>query len=152
MHHINEVTIEHISRLDESQLGRLLERLLYLEAGTYGLANPTISVPQNEKSKDGGVDGKIVLTGTPPTTPRLSNNITAFQNKATDMAPQKCYDEILLPKKDGEPRKLKPEVEKVISANASYILFTTQANTDQMNVCYGDVDHLIPGQTDQAIS
>ncbi|OCX51912.1 hypothetical protein BEL04_18085 [Mucilaginibacter sp. PPCGB 2223] len=133
MHHINEVTIEHISRLDESQLGRLLERLLYLEAGAYNLPNPTISVPQNEKSKDGGVDGKIELSGTRPTTPRLSNNITAFQNKATDMEPQKCYDEILLPKKDGEPRKLKPEVEKVISAGASYILFTTQANTDKMN-------------------
>ena len=133
MPHINEITIKHIDRLDENQLGRLLEKLLYLEAGKHNLLTPIISVPQNEKSKDGGVDGKIVLSDTSPKTPRISNKITAFQIKATNMTPQKCYDEILLPRKDGAPRMLKPEVANVIKANASYILFTTKANTDQMN-------------------
>ncbi|WP_343624468.1 hypothetical protein [Flavobacterium lindanitolerans] len=132
MHSINKINIDHISRLDETQLGELLQRLLYQEAITFDLQDPEISVPQNTKSKDGGVDGTIAVKGAVPSTPRLCNKITAFQNKATDLTPKKCYEEILLPKKKGENPKLKPAVEKIVEANGSYILFTTQASTPQM--------------------
>lgn len=133
MHNINEISIEHIARLDEDQLNKLLERLLYLESAAYGIQNPEISVPENSKSKDGGVDGRIELKGSQPKTPRILGNNTYFQNKATELTPSACYEEVLLALKKGDTsRKLKRELEKVLKKDSSYILFTTQACSDQM--------------------
>lgn len=131
--HFNEIQLNHIKELNEDQLNSLLYLLLWLEAGTYEFQQCTITVPLNAKSKDGGIDGKIEWNGNPPTTPILLNKTTVFQNKATELTPAKCYEEILLKKeKKITARKLKPEIEDVVKNDWGYVLFTTQPNSGTM--------------------
>lgn len=131
MHGINEITHEHIEHLDERQLVKLLDKLLALEARDNQLPNPTIVVPQNTKSKDGGSDGRLQWQGGPASTFRFKSRYTVFQSKAADLIPSKCSEEIFPKAKKNQPRKLKPQVEDVVDKGGSYILINSRALTDQ---------------------
>lgn len=126
MYSINQTTIIHVARLDERQLGSLLLLLLKLEASSNNIPDPEISLPENEKSKDGGIDGHIKWVNGPNATTFLKKNWTGFQNKATELSPAECKAEMLLPEVTGQPRKLKPEIEKLVDADGSYVLFIKQ--------------------------
>jgi len=131
MYGINEITHEHIEHLDERQLVKLLDKLLTLEARDHQLPNPTILVPQNTKSKDGGSDGRLQWTGGPTSTRRFNSRYTVFQSKAADLIPSKCGEEIFPKAKKDQLRKLKPQVEDVVDKDGSYILINSRALTDQ---------------------
>lgn len=128
MQNINEITIEHIQSLKDIQLSKLLLRLLEIESAKYSLLTPDILVPFNITTSDGGNDGHIKWDSGPDRTKHLQNRYIVFQNKATDLGPSKCYEEILVTKKENQSlRELKPSVKRVVEASGSYTLFTTQA-------------------------
>lgn len=130
MNNINQVTIEQINHLTDLPLSKVLHALLLAEAEKYKFTNYDRSVAFNITSGDGGNDGKMVWTGSPAQTNRLKKQSSLFQNKATELIPSKCFEEILLPEEDNKPRKLKVEVEKIVDAHGSYILFTNKSITD----------------------
>lgn len=130
MYNINEVTIDHINNLSDVQLSKVLHSLLLAEAEKYKFTNYDRSVAFNITTGDGGSDGRMTWIGSPPRTNRLKKQNTIFQNKATDLFPADCYEEVLIPKKPQEQRKLKSEVEKIVDQDGSYILFINRPITD----------------------
>ncbi|MHB8205948.1 hypothetical protein [Mucilaginibacter sp.] len=130
MYNINEVTLAHINHLTELPLSQVLHKLLLAEAEKYKFTNYDRSVAFNITSGDGGNDGKMVWTGTPGRTNRLKKQNSLFQNKATDLIPSQCFEEIMMPAKKRKRRQLKSEVEKTVDADGSYILFTNKSLTD----------------------
>jgi hypothetical protein len=134
MHSVNEITLQHIIRLSDIDLSRLLDALLRIEAIQKGLKDYTITVPLTITVADGGEDGRIQWTGNPHSTDWVKNNLSVFQCKATNLIPSECYDEILETEISNQQRKLKSQVEDVVINNGCYILFTTQAlNSKQKN-------------------
>jgi hypothetical protein len=127
---MNEVDIKHINNLSDIQLTELLHTLIKLEAQKNNLQEWDESVPFNINTGDAGSDGRVQWNGTPVTTKWLKNKFTIFQNKATDLFPADCAEEILQTAKTGEPRKLKAQIEKVVKANGCYILFTNKPIVD----------------------
>jgi len=130
MYNINSVTIGHINHLNDIQLSQLLHILLDLEAQKFSLEGYDKSVPLNITSGDGGSDGIIQWNGNPTNTPRFCRKYTVIQNKATELSPKNCYDEILLPQVAGQKKKLKSEVEIAVTKKGSYILYTNKSITD----------------------
>jgi hypothetical protein len=114
-----EVEAKHIEMLDPFQLTRLLKRLLYLEAGTYGIPFSGSHVPLEINVPDGGEDGRIKWEDAIERTDFLPRRFTIFQVKATEMAPVECYKEIL--KKD--EKTLKGQVAKLLDQGGAYIIF-----------------------------
>ena len=127
---MNEINIEDIKRLKDLQLSQLLHHLIGLEADKYQLQEFERSVPFNITSADGGSDGRAIWNGNPETTRWLKNKFTIFQNKATDLMPSLCADEILEPEKKNVKRKLKEQIEKLVKSNGCYILFTNKPIVD----------------------
>lgn len=119
MHLALEVTYEDIERLTDYQLTDLLRRLLHLEAVSVGIPGSAIAVSLKITVSDGGEDGVIQWVDGPDRTDWLPNRYTLFQCKATDMPPAACRGEIL---KKGSVQ-LKPQVEEVLDAGGTYILF-----------------------------
>ena len=76
---------------------------------------------------DGGEDGRIKWEGGPDNTDFLPTRFCQFQNKATEMGPADCANEIVA--SDGSMKRM---VEDALDNGAAYILFTNQElNTDQ---------------------
>ena len=132
MYSINEITIDHINNLSAEQLSELLHNLLRIEAEKNHLGGWNILVPQKITVADGGEDGRIEWDGTPATTKWLKNKLIIFQNKATNLTPANCFEEILETAIAGQPRKLKSQIEDVVINNGCYTLFMSQdLNTTQ---------------------
>ncbi|SJZ84633.1 hypothetical protein [Sediminibacterium ginsengisoli] len=127
---INETSIEQIENLKDIELSELLHTLLHCEAAKYIPGSFTVSVPFNITTADAGSDGRAQWSGTTLNTPYLPKQYCIFQNKATVLGPADCYDEILVKEVKGNPRKLKGEIEKVVTADGCYILFTNRPLTD----------------------
>ena len=119
---INQIEIEHIERLNDVQLTILLHSLLKIELKKNGI-DGTAFVPFNITTGDGGDDGRVQWTNGKDNTNWLKNRFCLFQNKATPLGPKACYEEILSPKETDKPRKLKPRIEELVSANGCYVLF-----------------------------
>ncbi len=115
-----------ITRLDEYQLTQLLKLLLHAEADKHGIAQRAVDVALNIKVGDGGEDGRIEWQGGPESTNYLPNRLTQFQNKATEMGPADCANELVTKK-----GKIKPMVSDVLGQGGSYVLFTTQELNEQ---------------------
>ena len=130
MYSMNEIDIKHINHLSDIQLSKLLHTLIKLEAEKNNLQEWDGIVPFNITTGDAGSDGRIQWNGTPAQTHWLKNKFTIFQNKATDLFPGDCIEEICPTPKAGQPRKLKAQIEKVVRANGCYILFTNRPIVD----------------------
>jgi hypothetical protein len=131
MYSINQVTIQHINHLSDIQLSKLLHSLLTLEAQYKRLQGWDESVPFNITTGDGGSDGRIQWTGEPEQTHWLPNKFMIFQNKATDLFPKECYEEILRPQERGKPRELKSEIKALVEGDGCYVLFTNRSFVDK---------------------
>jgi hypothetical protein len=117
-----EITHEDIKQLNDSQLTDLLRRPLHLEAARSGIAARSVSVALNIDVPDGGEDGRIQWKRGPKSTNYIPSRLTMFQNKARDMGPKACADEM---HQEGSVW-LKARTEEVLDARGSYVLFTTQ--------------------------
>ncbi|WP_211299148.1 hypothetical protein, partial [Methylovulum psychrotolerans] len=115
------VESQHITRLNYDQLTQLLQLLLWAESDKHGIAQRAVDVALNIKVGDGGEDGRIEWQGGPVSTNYLPNRLTQFQNKASELGPAGCANELVT--KDGA---IKPMVSDVLAQGGSYILFTTQ--------------------------
>lgn len=116
-----------INDLTDLQLTKLLDLLLRLEARAFGIAEKAVEVALNIRVPDGGEDGRIQWHGGPDSTDFIPQRFTQFQNKATDIGPTKCANELVT--SGGE---VKPMVEEALTNGAAYVLFTTQEqNQDQ---------------------
>jgi len=114
-----EVEAKHIEMLEPIKLTRLLKRLLYLEAGAYGIPFSAPHVPLEINVPDGGEDGRIKWESGVDKTDFLPKRFTLFQIKARKMDPADCYNEIL--KKGG--KILKDQVAQVSDEGGAYIIF-----------------------------
>ena len=124
-----EVQADDIADLDDVQLTRLLKMLLHQEARNTGIAQCSVEVALNIRVADGGEDGRIQWEGGPDQTDFLPTRFVQFQNKATNMSPGECANEIVA------NNQVKPRIDEALSAGAAYILFTTQfLNTQQKEV------------------
>lgn len=122
-----EVEAQDISDLSDLDLTKLLKKLLHLEAQASGIAERSVEVALNITVSDGGEDGRIEWREGPENTNYLPSRLVQFQNKATNMGPTACANEIV----DSEGN-LKSIIGDVLEAGGSYILFTTdQLNTKQ---------------------
>ena len=127
-----KVESEDINRLNDIQLTQLLKELLQAEAYKFGIAQRAVEVALNIRVGDGGEDGRISWVDGPEQTEFLSNRLTMFQNKATEMGPAAYANEIMTTARGGIPSVLKPKVEQVLDRGGAYIVFTTQElNTQQ---------------------
>jgi len=106
-----KVESKDINDLDALQLTKLLKLLLHLEARSSGIAARAIDVALNITVADGGEDGRIEWSGEPKNTEYLPHRLVQFQNKATNMGPADCANEIVN-KKEGT---VKPMVDAVLS-------------------------------------
>lgn len=121
------VEAAQINRLDALQLTKLLKLLLILEARSVGIAERSVDVALNINVPDGGEDGRIQWAGFIDATNYLPNRLSMFQNKAMDMGPQACANELKT-----SAGAIKPRIDEVLSGGGAYILFTTQIqNTSQ---------------------
>jgi hypothetical protein len=128
---MNEITLEQINHLSDIQLSQLLHKVIGLEAVKYKLEDWDRSVPFNITTADAGSDGRIQWNGTPASSKWIKNSFTIFQNKATNLFPRDCGEEILqTPVKGEKTRKLKAQIEKLVSANGCYVLFTNKPIVD----------------------
>ena len=92
---LNEITLDQIENLKDIELSQLLHHLLHCEASKFIPGHFTVSVPFNITTADAGSDGRAQWSEIPLRTPKLLNQYCVFQNKATDLIPSKCYEEIL---------------------------------------------------------
>lgn len=123
-----ECSYEDIKSLGSVDLTRLLQKLLYLEAGAAGIATSAVQVSLNINVPDGGEDGRIRWDGGPANTNWLPSRFCLFQAKATDLGPADCKTEVLI----AGTSHLKPRVEEVLEAGGTYILFYGRScNADQ---------------------
>ncbi|MBK6543786.1 MAG: hypothetical protein IPG12_00650 [Saprospiraceae bacterium] len=129
--HINEIEIEHIGRLDAINLTKLLHHLLNIELSNNKISGKAL-VPFNITTGDEGNDGKVEWSDGPTDTKWLKSRYCVFQNKATNLGPGACYEEILLPEIKGRPRKLKHEIEKLINKSGCYVLFNNKNLNDTL--------------------
>lgn len=128
---MNEITIENINNLSDIQLSQLLHKLIGLEAVKYKFEDWDRSVPFNITTADAGSDGRIQWNGNPSSSKWIKNCFTIFQNKATNLFPGDCGEEILqTPVKGETTRKLKAQIEKLVSSNGCYVLFTNKPIVD----------------------
>lgn len=119
---IFEITYSDVERLTDIQLTNVLIKLLYSEAGKNGIYASAVGGSLNITVGDAGEDAHILWSGGVDRTDWLPNRYTLFQCKATNMPPATCKKEFLY--KDGNDEiKLKPQVENVLSAGGTYILF-----------------------------
>ncbi len=124
MSNIYEVTNEHIEKLNDLQLTKILSKLMYLEANKYNIDKSKVNCSLKITVSDGGEDASIKWNNGPQSTDWFKCRYNLFQCKSTRMGPAKCKEELLQKKKSGEVvRKLKPRVEKVFGEKGSYILF-----------------------------
>jgi len=101
--------------------------LLHLEARSSGIAERAVEVALNITVPDGGEDGRIKWRDGLPNTDYLPHRYVQFQNKATEMGPTDCANEIV--NRDGS---MKHMVEEALDSGAAYILFINQElNIDQ---------------------
>lgn len=124
------VESKDINDLSALQLTKLLKLLLYLEARSSGIAARAVDVALNITVADGGEDGRIEWSGSPESTEYLPCRLVQFQNKATNMGPADCANEIINKKKG----TVKPMVDAVLSKDGAYILFTTQELTEDQKI------------------
>ncbi|MEZ5586355.1 MAG: hypothetical protein R3E46_04725 [Sedimenticolaceae bacterium] len=111
---------EDISTLNALQLTRLLKLLLHQEARRSGIDQNTVDVALNINVADGGEDGRIEWQKGPVSTDYLPHRFVLFQNKASNMLPSDCANEVI------NKGKIKPQVDEALRKGAAYILFTTQ--------------------------
>lgn len=119
---IFEITYSDVERLTDIQLTEVLIKLLYSEAGKNGIYANAVSGSLNLTVGDGGEDAHIRWDGGVERTDWLPNRYTLFQCKATNMPPATCKKEFLY-KDENDVIKLKPQVDNVLSAGGTYILF-----------------------------
>ncbi len=123
---VYEVQAEDVAGLNDVQLTRLLKMLLHQESRVAGIAQRAVDVALNIRVADGGEDGRIQWEDGPAHTDYLPCRFVQFQNKATQMGPTACADELVA------HDEIKPRIDEALSAGAAYILFTTQMlNTAQ---------------------
>jgi hypothetical protein len=118
-----EVTYEDIERLKDVQLTDVLRRLLYLETSSADIPSFNVGVSMNIYVPDDGEDGRVRWQGGPERTDWLPSRFALFQCKATDMPPEKCKKEVCIRRSS----KLKPQVEEVLDAGGTYILFYSRS-------------------------
>jgi hypothetical protein len=117
-----KIESEDIVQLSDIQLTQLLRELLIAEAYKFNIAKRGVSVASNICVRDGGEDGRISWKEGPANTDYIPCRLTMFQNKATNMSPNKYATEIMLNEKE-----VKPKVEEIFQQQGYYIIFTTQA-------------------------
>lgn len=123
---VYQVQAEHVAALNDVQLTRLLKMLLHQESRQAGIAQRAVEVALNIRVADGGEDGRIQWEGGPDQTDYLPCRFVQFQNKATNMGPAACANELV------SHGNVKPRIDEALENGAAYILFTTQMlNTDQ---------------------
>lgn len=123
MSRLFQITHEDIEQLNDSQLTDLLRRLLHLEAARSGIAARSVSVALNIDVPDGGEEGRIQWKKGPKNTDYIPSRLPMFQNKARDMGPKACADEM----HQEHSVRLKPRIEEVLDSGGSYVLFATQS-------------------------
>lgn len=114
-----EVSKEAVSRLDDVQLRRLLERLLLAEANARGIPYIGIYVGGSQTAGDGGVDASIRWSADPTPSGWLPRRLIYFQCKAEAMGPAKLRKEM---RPDGSPRVIFTEL---AADDGAYIVFST---------------------------
>lgn len=114
-----EVEYNHIEKLDDKQLTRLLKKLLHLEADANNIPKSAVDVSLKISVPDDGEDGRIQWVGGPEKTDYIPDRFTLFQCKAREMSPSECKKEIFIKDKN----KLKQGVQEVFDAGGTYILF-----------------------------
>lgn len=127
---MNEINIDHINHLTDIDLSKLLHTLIHLEAKKFNLEEWDASVPFNITTADAGSDGRVNWNGNPAKTNWFPKKFVIFQNKATDLPPGECYEEILEKEKPSQPRQLKSQIKKLVEQNGCYILFTNRPIVD----------------------
>ncbi|KKJ01461.1 hypothetical protein [Prochlorothrix hollandica] len=110
-----------IKSLNDIQLTQLLKILLHAEAHAFGIPQNSVEVALNIITGDGGEDGRISWKNSKESTDFIPSRNTLFQNKATNMGPSEYGKELVT--KQGD---IKEQVDNVLSAGGSYIVFTTQ--------------------------
>lgn len=114
-----EVTKELVSRLDDEQLRKLLERLLIAEANARGIPHIGIAVGGNQTAGDGGVDASIRWSADPVPSGWLPRRLIYFQCKAETMARAKLRREM----RPGD--KPRPIFAELAAADGAYVVFST---------------------------
>ena len=137
-----EVQSQDIAELNDLNLTRLLKILLQLEAKSAGIAQRSVEVALNIRVADGGEDGRIEWINGPDSTDFLPSRLVQFQNKAKNMGPADCANEIV-----DRHGNLKRMVEQALDRGGSYILFTTQElngqqKTDRINAIRAKLNDL----------
>jgi hypothetical protein len=128
---INQIEIEHIDRLNDVQLTKLLHSLLQIELKKNGI-DGSVFVPFNITTGDGGDDGRVQWSDEKEKTKWLKNRFCLFQNKATPLGPKACYEEILKPIEKGKQRKLKDRVKELVCSDGCYVLFINKNLNTQL--------------------
>lgn len=122
-----------INDLNDLQLTKLLDLLLRLEARSFGITERAVEVALNIQVGDGGEDGRIQWQGGPEPTDFIPQRFTQFQNKATNMGPAACANELV-----AANGQVKPIVDQALSNGAAYVLFTTQEQNQRQKLANVD--------------
>lgn len=122
MSNIYEINNEHIEKLNDAQLTKILSKLMYLEANKYNIDKSMVNCSLKITVSDGGEDASIKWNNGCEYTDWFKCRYNLFQCKATEMGPSKCRDEIIVKDKNNNV-KLKPMVENVFDNKGCYILF-----------------------------
>lgn len=134
MEHINRIEHKDIQQLDPDQLVELLNILLNNEViNRLPLSNTYVSVPRPITIRDGGEDARVQFdlpAGFRLDSKWIKEPYTCFQSKAKKMGYSECYNELLV--STAKSKILKPMIEVLFDADGEYILFTTDALSEEL--------------------
>lgn len=121
----NKISARLVEELTPEQLTRLLLILVHLECVKHSLQGFHY-ISQKITVADGGEDGRVELSDIGKSN-WFKNKLTLFQCKATDIGPEACKNEILVPEDPKkQTRELKPLIKELLDDGGQYILFVSK--------------------------
>jgi hypothetical protein len=113
------ITIQDITSLDATRAVEFVRRLLWSEAARVGIGKNLINVPDCINVGDGGIDA-LIRDANPSSEEVIPTGTSGFQIKSSDLIPMRCKRELHERSQLNQP--LKPEIERLLDNNGTYIL------------------------------
>lgn len=122
-----ELTSEHIQKLNDEQLRKLVIRLCEAELRSGGHPESAVQAGGNQTAKDGGTDVRVNLpAGTKSGLDFIPRAATVFQVKCENMPPSKIKGEM---RPGGE---LRSSIKELIAQDGAYVIVGSRGTTSDL--------------------
>lgn len=118
-----EITGDHISRLNDTDLRTLVTKLCEAELSRFNLPLSGITAGGDQNAADGGLDVRVDIEQQPPCLDFIPRAKTGFQVKCSDLPPSKILPEMR------PHRWLRASISDLVHAQGAYVIVSSQGST-----------------------